>query len=300
MRRLQTIPRILLATAVVAVLSAMAGGVLYFRRHPVTIEQREASSNVRAPAREVKPAVIRFVSNPEPAPAFEFHDISGRVFSAKDLQGKVVVLAFWATWCPPCREEIPSLISLQNQYKDRLQIIGISEDEDPPDKILRFAQQKGINYPIVMATPKLIKDYGGVAALPTAFIIDTQGRVVQKHVGLYPLDAYVRETRALLNLPVDAPVETFKDTGQVFLKNAANATELPGVSLEGLSADQKKTVLYRLNAESCTCGCGLTLAECRINDTECPVSRDVANKIVAEVMQTPASAAAAKTRDMKR
>jgi thiol-disulfide isomerase/thioredoxin len=94
--------------------------------------------------------------------------------------GKVVLVNFWATWCPPCREEIPELLELKKEYKDRLEIVGISEDDDPPESVLKFARQKGMTYPIVMATAELIDSYGGVPALPTTFLIDTQGRVVQK------------------------------------------------------------------------------------------------------------------------
>ena len=89
--------------------------------------------------------------------------------------------------------------------------------------------------------------------------------------------------RALVGLPVNGHVETFVDTGQVFLKNAANATDLPDVDLSGLTAEQKKTALRRMNAEGCTCGCKLTIAECRINDTTCPVSKNLAEQIVKEV-----------------
>jgi len=230
------------------------------------------------------PPVIRFVKDPETAPALQAYDLSGKVVSKADWGGKVVLVNFWATWCPPCREEIPEMIALQKQYKDQLLIVGISEDDDPPEKVLKFAQQQGINYPIVMYTPELTADYGGVPALPTTFLIDTQGRVVQKHAGLYPMDSYTLEIRALLGLPVEARVETFVDTGQVFLKNAANATELPGVDLARLTAAQKKAALHRLNAESCTCGCTLTLSQCRVNDTECPVSEKLAAEVVQEVV----------------
>jgi thiol-disulfide isomerase/thioredoxin len=198
--------------------------------------------------------------------------------------GKVVLVNFWATWCPPCREEIPELLELKKEYKDRLEIVGISEDDDPPESVMKFARQKGMTYPIVMATPELIDAYGGVPALPTSFLIDTAGRVVQKHSGLYPIEMYDREIRSLLGMPTDARVETFVDMGQVFLKNAANATELPGVSFKGLTVEQKKRALRRLNSESCTCGCNLTLSECRVNDTECPVSGGLAAKVVKEVV----------------
>jgi thiol-disulfide isomerase/thioredoxin len=226
------------------------------------------------------PSVIRFVKNPETAPPLEAQDIQGKPVNKANWAGKVVLVNFWATWCPPCREEIPELLELKKQYRDRLEIVGISEDDDSPSKVLKFAQQQGMTYPIVMYTPELVASYGGVPALPTSFLIDTQGRVVQKHTGLYPIESYQEEIRALLGLPTEGRIETFVDTGQVFLKNAANATDLPGVDFNGLTADQKKTALHRLNAESCTCGCKLTLSQCRVNDTECPVSKDMAAEIV--------------------
>ena len=241
-------------------------------------EPRHLSANDNTP-------VIRFVKNPEIAPALPERAISGAPLSLANWSGKVVFVNFWATWCPPCREEIPELIALQKQYGSSLQIVGISEDEDSAEKVVRFAKQSGINYPIVMATPEVIAAYGGVPALPTTFVIDTQGRVVEKHAGLHPMDSYVREIRALLGQPVDARIEKFEDTGQLFLKNAANATELPGVNLDGLTPEQKKAALHRLNAESCTCGCNLTLSQCRVNDTECPVSGDMAAKVVKSVVR---------------
>jgi len=232
-----------------------------------------------------KGAVIRFVKDPEMAPPLPERDISGAPLSLANWSGKVVFVNFWATWCPPCREEIPELVALQRQFSSNLQIIGISEDDDPAANVLKFANRNGINYPILMATPEVIAAYGGVPALPTTFVIDTQGRVVEKHAGLHPMDSYVREIRALLGQPVDARIETFIDTGQLFLKNAVNATELPGVDLAGLTPEQKKAALHRLNAESCTCGCALTLSQCRVNDTECPVSGDLAAKVVKQVVR---------------
>ena len=236
-----------------------------------------------ARAEDANTPVIRFVKNPDMAPPLHAQDLLGKPVNKENWAGKVVLVNFWATWCPPCREEIPELLELKKEFRDQLEIVGISEDDDPPESVLKFARQKGMMYPIVMATPELIDSYGGVPALPTSFLIDTQGRVVQKHSGLYPIASYHLEIRALLGLPTDARVETFVDTGQVFLKNAANATELPGVSFKGLTADQKKRALRRLNSESCTCGCKLTLSQCRVNDTECPVSGKLAAQVVKEV-----------------
>ena len=244
-------------------------------------------ASAAAPARSADDAnqpVIRFVKNPEMAPPLQALDLLGRPVNKDNWAGKVVLVNFWATWCPPCRVEIPELLALKREFKDRLEIVGISEDDDPPVEVLKFTRQQGMTYPIVMATGELIDAYGGVPALPTSFLIDTQGRVVQKHSGLYPIEAYDLEIRSLLGLPTVARVETFIDTGQLFLKNAANATELPGVSFKGLTADQKKRALRRMNSESCTCGCKLTLSQCRVNDTGCPVSGELTAQVVKEVV----------------
>ncbi|MGA8142577.1 MAG: TlpA disulfide reductase family protein [Candidatus Acidiferrales bacterium] len=228
-------------------------------------------------------AVIRFASNPQPAPPFLLQDLDGNVVSTAQWQGKVVLLNFWATWCPPCREEIPILVELAKKYKDSLQIIGVSLDDASPDEVKEFAKAFRVNYPIVMWSHELVAEYGGVPALPTTFLINKDGRVVQKHEGLYPPEVYDTEVRSLMGLPVNAKIETFEDTGQIFLKNAVHATELPDVDFSGLSPDQKKIALKRLNSEGCTCGCRLTLAQCRINDTSCVRSKSLAAKVIREI-----------------
>ena len=237
--------------------------------------------------------VIRFAKNPLPAPPFLVNDLDGNFVSTAAWRGKVVMLNFWATWCPPCREEIHELISLANRYKDRLQIIGVSMDDDAtPEDVKAFVHKAGINYPIVMGSQNIAAEYGGVPALPSSFILSTDGHVVQKHVGLYPVRVYENEVRALIGLPVNATVETFEDTGQIFLKNAARATTLPGVDFTGLTSTQKTALLKRFNSETCTCGCGLTIAQCRINDTSCPVSKQLAAKMIKETTSRPPAPAA--------
>ena len=117
--------------------------------------------------------------------------------------------------------------------------------------------------------------------LPTTFLVDTRGRVVQKHIGFANPELYEMEIRALLDLPVNANVETFEDEGQVFL---ANATELPGVDFSQLTSEQRKAALRQLNEQTCTCGCNLTLAQCRINDTTCDVSLALANQVMEKII----------------
>lgn len=277
---------ILIVLGLASVALILAGLSVFLRRETGSagVSGVASAGAQPSPADSANAPVIRFVKNPEMAPPLQVKDILGRDVSKADWDGKVVLINFWATWCPPCRMEIPELLELKKAYGDRLEIIGISEDDDPPAKVLKFAQSVGINYPIVMYTPELVASYGGVPALPTSFLIDTKGRVVQKHSGLYPIERYHQEIRSLLGLPTDGRVETFVDTGQIFLKNAANATELPGVDFKGLTAEQKKVALRRMNAENCTCGCGLTVSQCRVNDSECPTSKGIAAQIVKDAV----------------
>ena len=236
-------------------------------------------------------SVIRFARNPQPVPPFLLQDLNGNVVSTAQWQGKVVILNFWATWCPPCREEIPILVDLAKKYKDDLLIVGVSVDEGSPDEVREFAKAFHMNYPVVMWSHELVSEYGGVPALPTTFLINKDGRIVQKHEGLYPPDVYDTEVRALMGLPVNVKIETFEDTGQIFLKNAVRATELPDVDFSGLSPEQKKAALKKLNSDGCTCGCRLTLAQCRINDTSCVRSRGLAAKVIQDIASaTPAPA----------
>jgi thiol-disulfide isomerase/thioredoxin len=237
-------------------------------------------------------AVIRFVRNPDQAPDFKLDDLAGKPLSLSGSRGKVILQNFWATWCGPCRAEIPDLIDLQKKYSDKLQIIGLDVDDDDTAEVKKFVEANGINYPIGMATNEIRIQYGGVAALPTSFVLDSEGRVVQKHEGLRNPLLYEYEIRSLIGLPIPARVETFEDTGEIFLKHADRASELPGVDLTKLTPEQRTVALHRFNAEGCTCGCQFTLAQCRIYDRGCPISKARTTKIIAEVTghATPAPA----------
>jgi thiol-disulfide isomerase/thioredoxin len=226
--------------------------------------------------------VIRFIRDPDSASEFVVKGMDGKTVSLAGARGKVVLLNFWATWCGPCRMEVPDLVELQKKYPERLQVIGLVVDDEDQEAVRAFAKRYAINYPIAMATSEMRIRFGGVPALPTTFVIDAQGRVVQKHIGLRDPVLYETEIRALLGLPIDARVETFEDTGEVFLAHANRASELPGVDLSGLTAEKKNAALRRMNEETCTCGCKYTLAQCRIYDSACRVSKQRTAKIVAE------------------
>lgn len=136
-----------------------------------------------------------------PAPDFTLLQLDGQPLTLSSYRGQVVLVDFWATWCLPCREEIPHLIQLQDKYGVRgLQIIGVSMD-DGPEPVRPFAQQFHMNYPIVMGNAKIGEEYGGVLGLPIAFLVDREGRIVKKHVGATTSDVFEKEIMPLLPKP---------------------------------------------------------------------------------------------------
>ena len=235
----------------------------------------------------VRPDTIQLVADPSPLPALSMQALDGRTITTDDLYGKVTLVNFWATWCGPCRAEIPDLIELQARYPDHLQIIGVSADEGPVHVVEDFVTEYGINYPIVMRTPELDRAFPGVMALPTSFIVDPDGRVVQTHIGLINPGVFEQETRFLAALDRDITVDIVDENQHGLLVNAAQATEIPGLDLTPLTPEQRTTALQRLNEEGCTCGCNLTLAQCRINDSSCGFSLPLAEQVVAEIVGNP-------------
>lgn len=118
------------------------------------------------------------------APDFTLKDLSGKDISLQDLRGKVVFLNFWATWCGPCRDEIPGFVEAYSQYKDKgMSIIGISVDETGTGPVVKFAEKFRINYPVVMANNKLIKDYAPGHFIPVTVVIDKNGKIREKKIG---------------------------------------------------------------------------------------------------------------------
>jgi thiol-disulfide isomerase/thioredoxin len=135
-----------------------------------------------------------------PAPAWELKDVNGATVSSEQLKGKVVVVDFWATWCPPCREEIPGYIALTRKYgRDGLVIVGISLDQGGPEVVKTFASRAGINYPLVMGDEKVVAAFGGVEGIPTTFLIDRTGQIRDRKVGLVATAEYEQRILAALN-----------------------------------------------------------------------------------------------------
>jgi hypothetical protein len=147
-----------------------------------------------------------------------------------------------------------------------------------------FAAAQSMNYPVAIADMTLQKAFGGITAVPATFVVNPDGGIVQRHVGLLEPQMTEQEVRVLSHLSSAAQVEIVPDTGQVLIANAAYATEIPGVDLKGVTPDQKEAILKRLNTDKCTCGCDRTLAQCRIEDPACQTSLPAAQKIAAEII----------------
>ena len=119
------------------------------------------------------------------APDFTLTTIDGKTLRLSDLRGKAVVLNFWATWCPPCKVELPWFVDYQKQYAAQgLQIVGISEDEGPKDKVAQFVKEMGVNYTVAIDDNSVAEKYGDVEDLPTTFYIDRNGKIVEFAMGL--------------------------------------------------------------------------------------------------------------------
>ena len=255
------------------------------QRHPVTASSAAAAADDAGSGS--KEVTLRFFRNPKPAPAFTMNDLDGREISPASLRGKVVIVNFWATWCGPCRAEIPDLVALQEKYKDTLQVIGISEDEAGVDVVKRFAAEHRINYPVAMMTPEIEKLFPGISALPTSFIVDRESRIVQKHVGMLSARTTEYETRHLAGLPVNASIEEMDQAQGLKLENGAQTLTIPGIDLASLPVAKRTEALQKLNAQPCTCGCDLTVARCRVDDPTCGVSLPLAQQIVKQIARTP-------------
>lgn len=138
-------------------------------------------------------------SKAQPAPDFSLPDLKGNTIRLANYSGKVVLLGFWATWCPPCRSEIPTFVQLQSDYQSRgFSVIGISSDDTEAREVREFAQEHGINYPVVMEDGQVSKDYGGVRYLPTTFVIDRKQRIRMKVVGAVEKEVFEETIQQLL------------------------------------------------------------------------------------------------------
>jgi cytochrome c biogenesis protein CcmG/thiol:disulfide interchange protein DsbE len=133
-----------------------------------------------------------------PALDFKLKLTDGKEIKLSDKRGKIVIIDFWATWCPPCRRSIPDLIDIQNKYENKVVIIGISLDRDTKPDVVPFIKEYGINYPVAYGTTEVVEAFGDIEAIPTSFIIDKSGRIVDKQIGLVDKSIYINKINELL------------------------------------------------------------------------------------------------------
>lgn len=133
------------------------------------------------------------------AAGFELMDIQGRTHRLEDYRGKWVLVNFWATWCSPCLTEIPELVSLHRDHKDKdLMVIGIALQSESIKEVSEFAQEHGINYPVVVGDFKTAKQIGVVDVLPSSFLYDPSGEQVSYHAGVVTranIEAYIKNRK---------------------------------------------------------------------------------------------------------
>jgi thiol-disulfide isomerase/thioredoxin len=153
-----------------AVVAIIAAAMLYFGFHM---------------ARRSGPSHRLGIGYATPAPDFSLESLDGKSMRLSDLRGKAVLLNFWATWCTPCKIEMPWFVELQNQYGPQgLQIVGVAMDDSSKEDIAKFAKDMGVNYPVLLGKEAVGDAYGGVPALPESFFIGRDGKIVDKILGL--------------------------------------------------------------------------------------------------------------------
>ncbi len=227
------------------------------------------------------------------APNFSLSDLSGQTLTLDDYKGKVVMLDFWATWCGPCRIEIPEFVELQKRYRDQgLAVIGISMD-DSPEPVKEFYAQFKMNYPVAVGDEKLAELYGGILGLPTTMLIGRDGRIYAKHVGATDISVFEREIKELLAATAATESVEFQasatpgTSSKIEIGDPAEInSEVPGVNLTKLTPAQKDAFIKLLKTKQCDCGCNLNLYRCRTEDRACAISVKLAREELAKFLKS--------------
>lgn len=260
----------------VLVAAAVVAGLYFINRNwiaPIAMHQAHASG-------------IAAAGDHPAAPDFSLPGINGEKVNLADHKGKVLMVDFWATWCGPCRVEIPGFVELQRRYRDQgLVIIGLSQDDDA-EPVREFYKEFQMNYPVAMANDEVDQLFGGVIGLPTTFLIGRDGRIYAKHSGTTDISVFEEEVKALLAATPGAEVKNFtpavvRSGDDIEVKTreqvkAENNSEVPGLDLTGVSAQTVAQLKEDLKNQQCTCGCNMNVLECRHKDPGCTVSRKLA------------------------
>ena len=178
---------------VIAAVALIVGTVYLWKSNDVTSLQ--AADNPSASTVNATDAAFGETSTEgKLAPDFTLSSTSGNTIKLSDYRGKVVVLDFWATWCPPCKAEIPDFIKLYSKYKDDgFQMLGVSLDQGGLKDVVPFIKDHGINYPIVLGTEEIVSAYGGIRGIPTTFVIDKKGYIRDEFVGYRPASVFEKD-----------------------------------------------------------------------------------------------------------
>ena len=173
---------------ILALIVVLAGVLLLYRNWQ---PERDVAKDV--------PGTTAGTSGSRAAPAFSLKDTNGNIYSSAQLAGKPAVINFFATWCPPCREEIPGFVEVYNKHKENgFELIGISLDTDTRGNLPGFLMSNRIGYRILFGDLDTARAYGGVSSLPTTFFVGKDGEIKNIHVGYMDKDAFDKEVRKLL------------------------------------------------------------------------------------------------------
>lgn len=134
-------------------------------------------------------------------PSFSLPDaVSGSTINSDVYNGKTLLVTFFATWCPPCMQEVPALIELHQQFsKADFSVVGLSVDQGGPDVVAKLVENRSINYPVLMADETTARNFGGVAGIPTSFLVNKEGNVVKKYPGYVPHAILEKDIKTLMN-----------------------------------------------------------------------------------------------------
>ena len=158
---------------ILGIIAVVVVGMLYSGRF---LSHRPARTGLQGSAEQIKG---------KPAPDFELTDLNGKSIKLSDYRGKAVLLNFWATWCAPCKTEMPWFVDLQQRYgAEGLQVVGVAMDDAGRDEIAKFANDMKVNYTVLLGKNAVAEAYGGVEFLPTTFYIDRQGNIQERVFGL--------------------------------------------------------------------------------------------------------------------
>jgi len=173
---------------ILALVVALAGAFLLYRNWQSGLEAKKAG-----------PGTAAGPSGPRTAPPFALKDTNGNIYSSTQLAGKPAVINFFATWCPPCREEIPGFVEVYNKHKEKgFELVGISLDTDTRESLPGFLMSNKVGYKILFADLATARAYGGVSSLPTTFFVGKDGEIKNVHVGYMDRDAFDKEVQKLL------------------------------------------------------------------------------------------------------